>query len=209
MLDKAVALLRLIEQRPMSLAELVAEGGYSRATTHRLATALVDHGMLRRDDVGQYRLGLAHLSFGRAAAAELPLADLARPILVGLRDETGESAQIYVRDGEQRVCIASRASLHGLRTIVETGSVLPLNAGSGGAALLDTEGRAAYASVAEREAGVASVSAPVRNGGAVVAAISISGPIERLGDDPLATFGPTLHTAALALQTRAFGSSDL
>jgi DNA-binding IclR family transcriptional regulator len=39
--------------------------------------------------------------------------------------------------------------------------------------------------VAEREAGVASVSAPVRGqGGKVIAAVSVSGPIERLTRSP-------------------------
>jgi DNA-binding IclR family transcriptional regulator len=47
--------------------------------------------------------------------------------------------------------------------------------------------------VAEREAGVASVSAPVLGpGGEVVAAISVSGPIERLGRSP-----GRLHAAAV------------
>ena len=39
--------------------------------------------------------------------------------------------------------------------------------------------------MAEREAGVASVSAPVRGpGGRVIAAVSVSGPIERLTRSP-------------------------
>jgi hypothetical protein len=49
------------------------------------------------------------------------------------------------------------------------------------------------ASVAEREAGVASVSAPVRSqGGKIIAAISVSGPIERLTRSP-----GRLHAAAV------------
>jgi DNA-binding IclR family transcriptional regulator len=50
------------------------------------------------------------------------------------------------------------------------------------------------ASVAEREAGVASVSAPVRGqGGKIIAAVSVSGPIERLTRSP-----GRLHAAAVA-----------
>jgi DNA-binding IclR family transcriptional regulator len=48
--------------------------------------------------------------------------------------------------------------------------------------------------VAEREAGVASVSAPVRGqGGKVAAAVSVSGPIERLTRSP-----GRLHAAAVS-----------
>ena len=52
-------------------------------------------------------------------------------------------------------------------------------------------------SVGEREPGVASVSAPVRGaGGRVVAAISISGPIERMGRQPGALHGAAVIAAA-------------
>jgi len=55
-------------------------------------------------------------------------------------------------------------------------------------------------SVAEREAGVASVSAPVLGpDGAVVAALSVSGPIDRLGRRPGPRFGPALVRAAARL----------
>ena len=51
-------------------------------------------------------------------------------------------------------------------------------------------------SVAEREPGVASVSAPVRDrAGAVIAALSVSGPLDRLGRRPGPRFGPDLVRA--------------
>jgi DNA-binding IclR family transcriptional regulator len=50
--------------------------------------------------------------------------------------------------------------------------------------------------VAEREAGVASVSAPVRGpGGRVVAAVSVSGPIERLTRSPGRLHAPVVARA--------------
>ena len=50
--------------------------------------------------------------------------------------------------------------------------------------------------VAEREAGVASVSAPVRDQHGVVAAISVSGPIERISRSPGARHGAAVAEAA-------------
>jgi DNA-binding IclR family transcriptional regulator len=61
---------------------------------------------------------------------ELPLRDLAQPVLDRLARSTGESVQLFVRDHHQRVCIAAAESRNELRTIVEIGAPLPLTAGS-------------------------------------------------------------------------------
>ena len=203
-LDKAAALLGAVEERPLPLAGLVAATGMSRATAHRLASALVDHGLLRRDDAGRFALGLRLIALGRAAGATVPLADAARPALESLRNETGESVQLYVRDGDRRVCVASLESPHGLRTIVPLGASLPLDAGSAGAVLRAdpaADRRGWGESVAEREAGVASVSAPVRDGnGRIIAAVSVSGPIERTSRAPGRRYAAAVVRAAAEIE---------
>ncbi len=69
--------------------------------------------------------------------------------------------------------------------------------------LLEVRRRGWAQSVAEREPGVASVSAPVRDSaGTVVAAISVSGPIDRMGRRPGARWAADLLAAAEALQSR-------
>ena len=90
-LDKAMVVLHAVAEAPCSLAELQQSSGLPRATAHRLATELEHHGMLRRDGEGRFELGLGLVPLGHAAAARFPLDDLARPVLVDLRDETGES----------------------------------------------------------------------------------------------------------------------
>jgi DNA-binding IclR family transcriptional regulator len=63
-------------------------------------------------------------------------------------------------------------------------------------------------SVGEREAGVASVSAPVRGpGGKIVAAVSVSGPLERLTRTPGRLHAPAVLGAANAL-TEALRRSE-
>jgi DNA-binding IclR family transcriptional regulator len=197
-LDKSVRLLELLSERPHSLAELVAATGWSRATTHRLACALEVHGLARRDADGRFAPGYRLVSFGRAAAAGVPLAAEAEPVLTGLRDRTGESAQLYLAQGDTRICIAAVESTHGLRTIVPLGAQLTMQLGSGARALRGEVGPDGWvASVGEREPGVASVSAPVHDGeGRVVAAVSVSGPVGRTGDDPGPTYGPAVRAAA-------------
>jgi DNA-binding IclR family transcriptional regulator len=69
--------------------------------------------------------------------------------------------------------------------------------------LLEVRRRGWAQSVAERESGVASVSAPVRDSaGQVVAAVSVSGPVDRIGRRPGARWAANLLAAADALQNR-------
>jgi DNA-binding IclR family transcriptional regulator len=213
-LDKAVRVLDALEQGPATLAELMERTGLPRATAHRLAVALEVHRLVARDVDGRFLLG------PRIALTNL-LAAAAGPILESLRDETGESATLFVRSGpDARRCVAAADRASGLRDTVPVGAVLPMSGGSAAHVLIAATGEAipagasfgerevscvtrlGYAtSVAEREPGLASVSAPVRDtSGAVVAAISVSGPVERLTRNPGKRFGDAVVAAAARLQ---------
>ena len=196
-LDKAIGLLRAVERDgPATVVELQRTTGLPRATAHRLVIALEQHGLLRRDRDGRCHLGFALVALGQAALTGFPFADVARPALLALRDETGESVQLFVREGDERRCIVSLQSPHGLRWIVAEGALLPLAVGSAGRVLAGEPGLWVE-SVEEREPGVASVSAPVRDeSGAVVAAVSVSGPVERLGRAPGKRHGGAVAEAA-------------
>jgi DNA-binding IclR family transcriptional regulator len=206
-LDKAVSVLNAMETGPVSLAQLVTATGLARPTAHRIAVALEHHRLVARDAQGRFVLGprMAELA---TAAGEDRLLSVAQPILGYLRDATGESAQLYRRQADLRICVAAAERASGLRDTVPVGTALPMTAGSAAQVLLAWEEaermhrglrgakfsapilaqvrrRGWAASVGEREAGVASVSAPIRGpGGRVVAAVSVSGPIERLTRSP-------------------------
>ncbi len=201
-LDKAMAIMAATEAGPMSLGELVERTSLSRPTAHRLAVALEDHGLLRRDADGRFALGVRLVALGRAAISSFHLAELAEPVLEVLRDATGESTQLYVVEGDHRRCVVALDSPHELRTIVPPGARLPLGAGSAGRVLQGhvTSDGGWIETVGEREAGVASVSAPVTGpGGEVIAAVSVSGPIDRIGRTPGQRYGTVVTAAARSL----------
>ena len=214
-LDKAVRILTVLESGPHSLAELVAATGIARPTAHRLAVALEFHRLVARDLTGRFVLGPRSGELS-AAACEDRLLAAATPALITLRDATGESAQLYRRQGDQRICVAAAERVSGLRDSVPIGAAFTMQAGSAAQILLAWEDadklhrtltnarftaahlsavrRRGWAqSIGEREPGVASVSAPVRGpNNKVIAAVSISGPIERLGRQP-----GRIHAAAV------------
>ena len=214
-LDKAFLLLDAVENGATTLAGLTETTGLSRATAHRLATALEVHRLLERTADGRWRLG--------ARLAPTPVDALlvrAVAVLDRLRDATGESAQLYRRVGEQRVCVAASELGSGLRDTVPVGTALPLTAGSAaqvlvawsqdptppvgavfsGRTIVEVRRRGWAHSVAEREQGVASVSAPVLSQeGLAIAAVSVSGPIDRMTRTPGRRHAPAVLAAATAL----------
>jgi len=223
-LDKAVTVLRAVADSPCGLAELCTRTGLPRATAHRLAVGLETHRLLRRSSDGRWRPGPALRELGNGALD--PLLDAAATVLPRLRDLTGESVQLYRRDGLIRVCVAAAEPPSGLRDTVPVGARLPMTAGSGAKVLaawadpatqravlgeaifserilMEVRRRGWAQSIAERESGVASVSAPVRDAaGSVVAAVSVSGPVDRIGRKPGARWAADLLAAAEALHSR-------
>jgi DNA-binding IclR family transcriptional regulator len=221
-LDKAAIVLGALEAGPSTLAQLVAATGLARPTAHRLAVALEHHRLVARDLQGRFVLGprLAELA---TAAGEDRLLAAAGPVLTALRDHTGESAQLYRRQGDQRICVAAAERPMGLRDSIPVGSALTMRAGSAAQVLLAWEEpdrlhrglqgarftattlsavrRRGWAqSIGEREPGVASVSAPVRApSGKVVAAVSISGPVERFTRQPGRVHAAAVVSAAARL----------
>jgi DNA-binding IclR family transcriptional regulator len=195
-LDRCVVLLDLLADGPQTLRSLSAASRLPRPTAHRLLVALETHRLVVRDASGAFRLGPRLTELAAVAGPELDLASLAGPVLDRLHRATGESVQLYVRSDDHRLCIAARDAGTGLRDSVPVGALLPLAVGSGGKVLLAWSGEASdagaaevrergwAASVAEREPGVASVSAPVFQAGVLLAALCVSGPVSRLSETP-------------------------
>ena len=93
-LDKTISVLSALESGPASLAQLVKATGLARPTAHRIAVALESHRMLARDAQGRFVLG-PRIGELASAAGEDRLLAIAQPVLVELRDLTGESAQLF------------------------------------------------------------------------------------------------------------------
>jgi DNA-binding IclR family transcriptional regulator len=214
-LDRSVALLDLLGDGPRTLRWLADASGLPRPTAYRLLVALEAHRLVTRDAAGAFRLGPRLAELAVRAGPALDLAALAGPVVTRLHEATGESVQLYVRSGDRRLCVAAMDAGTGLRDSVPVGALLPLDVGSGGKVLLawapdaGRQDRAAElaavrrrgwaASVAEREPGVASVSAPVLADGQLVGALCVSGPASRIGQAPGRRLAPLVVAAATDL----------
>jgi DNA-binding IclR family transcriptional regulator len=228
-LDKAVVVLDCLADGPATLAELVERTALARPTAYRLAVALEVHGYVERDGAGRFRIGPAIARLAGTVHGD-PLLRAATAVLDQLVAQTGESAQLYRRTGQVRRCVAAAERSSGLRDTVPVGAELPMSAGSAAQVLLAWEAesemqallrgarfsgttlatvrrRGWASSVGEREPGVASVSAPVFDPhGKVVAAVSVSGPIDRLTRTPGRLHADAVTEAGRSLSAALRGS---
>ncbi|MGW1680956.1 IclR family transcriptional regulator [Saccharopolyspora sp. NPDC002376] len=194
-LDRSVAILDCVESNPMGTSDLARTLGLTTSTAHRLATALVAHGLLRRDSAGYFHLG------PRFATSRLT--EAARPILAELVAAAGESAQLWVRRADYRLCVVSIESAEELRASQPVGSLLPLPHGSAARVLLGEQapgGHGWVESVEARAPGVGSVSAPVRLHGDIAAAVCLSAPTQR-HPSPGQRFGADVVAAAVRIES--------
>jgi DNA-binding IclR family transcriptional regulator len=225
-IDRAVSILEAVEGGAHRFTRIMEATGLPRGTAHRLISSLEGHGFLSRYPGFGYRLGPRLLRLAHQAMRELPLRDVARPHLERLARITGESAQLYVRSGDARVCVDAVESRNELRTIVPVGSSLPLYAGSAAKVFLayapdrqrhvrkaadpDRFGRDVElvptrgwaSSVDERQRGVGSVSAPVLGAyDIVLGVVSISGPSSRMGRINANSYVPAVLDAARQIES--------
>jgi DNA-binding IclR family transcriptional regulator len=124
-----------IEDPELSISEIVARTNLPVSTCVRIVRNLAHDGLLER--VGdRYRIGLAIVRWASSALESRSLITHATPSLEWLRDQTGESALLCIRDGRFAVVVAIANSHHAVVRQLHIGEVAPLHAGSRGKVFL-------------------------------------------------------------------------
>lgn len=224
-LDKASALLEIVEQAPAPLSELVTRSGLSRPTVHRIAVALERLGMLSRDFHGRFVLG-PRLGSMSVEARYDRLAQASGPVLAELHERTGLDARVLRRRGRTQTCVATCAE----RVLgpdgtepVPVGTSRPATAGPVALVLLAWEEpeeihaglrgarfTAAHLAQVRRRGwargsdvmlpGDIAYAVPVRCwDDRVIAALTVSGPPDRMDAIPARWLGATVFDSAAAL----------
>lgn len=138
--------LRLLEafgtaDAQLTLAELSRRTGMHKTTALRIARTLAaDHYLVQKED-GSWRLGRAAGWLGACYQATFNAHDLVEPVLRDLTVQTAESASFYVREGNQRTCLARVDGPRTIRHHVRVGIGLPLDLGAPGRVILAFQGR--------------------------------------------------------------------
>jgi DNA-binding IclR family transcriptional regulator len=203
----ALAVLESFDHETTHLdrAELCRRTGLPLARLEPLLDDLVGTGLVTEAD-GRVALGVRVSALAARSGPLHRLRSAARPVLARLRDATGETANLVVRDGTELVYLDQVESRHALRHAGWVGRRLPLEEGAASAALTgDADGvRVARDSV---EVGVTAVACRV-SGAEPAAAVSVTAPTARMGRRRLDTCRTAVADAARELAAALAAGPD-
>lgn len=209
-----------ISERHLTLAELSRRTGLHNTTVLRLARTLAQAGYMVQREEGEWRLGPAAGWLGARYQAGFDINNVVEPTLRELSQTTQESASFYVREGEERACIARVEGPQSVRHHVRIGMRLPLHLGAPGRVILAFSGesgaeyevirrRGYHVSMGEREQQVSSVAAPVFGlNWRLLGSMCISGPTSRLTEAQLEAHARTVMDAANRLSYALAGAKS-
>lgn len=135
------ALLRAVgahQPAGASTSDIARTAGLARPTAHRLLVAMADEGLVDRElKTGRWSLGPELYLLGSSAANRYDIVDQARDIVSTLARESGESAFLSARRGDETVCVFAQEGSFPLRShVLHVGIRFPLGVASAGLAIL-------------------------------------------------------------------------
>jgi DNA-binding IclR family transcriptional regulator len=108
-LDRVTAVLEAFGgDEDLGVSEIARRANLPKSTVSRIVTDLVRQRYLDREG-NRLHLGLRLFELGQAVERPRRLRRLAQPVIIRLRDMTGESVRLAVLDGEDVVVIAALA----------------------------------------------------------------------------------------------------
>lgn len=211
-----------------TLRELQAATGLPKTTVLRLVSTLIARGVLSQRREGEFTLGPELLRWSRLAGQVWTPSPEVTAVMRRLSEQTGETANLYARQGLSRVVVAQAESSATVRSVVPLGVPFPLGTGAASKVLLldhpdlvdaaardsgaengerlraDVEAcrqRGHQLSHGEREQGASGLSFPVRGRhGDVVAALTLGGPTGRFTEERLPAYIAATRAAAAEVE---------
>ncbi|MGY3555506.1 IclR family transcriptional regulator [Williamsia sp. R60] len=219
-----------------TLKELVEHTGLPKTTVVRLVATMCARSVLTARNDSSYSLGPEPLRWARLAGRLWTPPDEVLEVMRVLSEQTGETVNLYVRQGLSRIVVAQCESTSTVRSVIPVGAPYPLWAGAAGKILLAAapelvdavaaqsphgpdygevlraaveEGQArGYVLVhGERELGASGLSCPIEGRGTVMAALTLGGPTGRFTSERVPDY--IAHTQAAAAQISHIGLPGL
>jgi len=221
--NRALSILMAFDKsvEGMTLSEIASATGLYHSTILRLCESLEHFGFINRLSDGRFQLGATPFYLGMLYQETFRLWDYAAPTLRNLVRDTKETAAIYIREGNERICLHRMAQPRAVRMHVREGERVELDKGAAGKVLLAFSGEKGerfdsireshYAvSVSERGSEVAAIACPVFGPKqTLICAISLGMPTYRFDRKILKTMLPLVMEAAATITRKCGGDQTV
>ena len=120
------------DQPELSFAEIQEHTGLPKATVFRIISTLSQRSLLEQDiNSGRYHLGYEFIKLGTVAQSSNKLSEIALPIMKEVSDLSKQTCNLYVKEGDERICIAQITGSDYIHKISFLGARHPLYCGAG------------------------------------------------------------------------------
>src|SRR4051812_29407111 len=114
----------------IGVSELSRRLGLTKNQTYRILKTLETYEYIRQRDDKSYTLGFKFFEIGQQVLQQNELVQVALPLMDELRDTSGESVHLFVREGMHAICVAKRDSMAAVRMSARVGARYLLHAGA-------------------------------------------------------------------------------
>jgi DNA-binding IclR family transcriptional regulator len=151
-IDRTARLMDAIAgaDQPASLKILSAESQLHPSTAFRILSSLIHIGYVERDAAGHYFIGRKVQQLANSVQHGVDIRDAARDVMQQLRDDTGETINLTVREGDEVIYIERVTPNRMMRVEQVIGSRAPLHVTAVGKLMLGELGNAFVRSYSER-----------------------------------------------------------
>lgn len=127
-LQKALAILEELSESEtgVGIVKLAQISRLPPTTTHRILRTLLQAGYIRQDESKKYGLGMKVVRLARSFLNGQDLKKLGTPYLEELRNKTGETAHLLVKEGDDVLCMENVESGNNMKVTLPVGSRSPL-----------------------------------------------------------------------------------
>ncbi|HPF84534.1 MAG TPA: IclR family transcriptional regulator [Aminivibrio sp.] len=137
-LDRAMSVLGYMAEsrRQVGITEIADAVGLSKATVHRILSTLKEYSVVLKDDSGRYQMGPSVLFWADAYRQRAGLAEISRPLLRRLWEESHETVHLFIFEGGEAYYLDKLDSPHPVGMRSRIGAKRDLYSTSGGRAIL-------------------------------------------------------------------------
>ncbi len=136
-LERALDILDALAGGGLTLTALSAQLGQAPSTVHRVLATLAARAMVEQDPATQaWHVGAGAFRYGSAFLRRAGVIERAQPLLRRLMEETGETANLGIAQGDSVLFVSQAEAQHSIRAFFPPGTRTPLHASGIGKALL-------------------------------------------------------------------------